>query len=163
MGIVRHKHFKSTLLHYSDVIMGAMASQITSLTIVYSTMFSRAGQEKHQSPVSLAFVRGIHWWPVNSLHKWPVTPKIFPFDDVIMDWIHIVKIYMPVMTYSRPTCPLVYFNKNRLVLTYKWHTHANLITIRMFLLCFCFWVVFFLSSPPPALILEKCKTIIIRN
>ena len=43
-----------------------------------------ADQRKHQSSVSLAFVRGIHWWPVNSPHKWPVTQKMFPFDDVIM-------------------------------------------------------------------------------
>ena len=70
--------------HYNDVIMGTMASQITSLTIVYSTFHSRADQNKHQSSASLAFVRGIHRWPVNSPHKGPVTRKIFPFDDVIM-------------------------------------------------------------------------------
>ena len=64
--------------------MGAMASQITSLTIVYSTVYSGADQRKHQSSASLAFVWGIHWWPVNSPHKWPVTRKMFPFDDVIM-------------------------------------------------------------------------------
>ena len=71
-------------LHYSDVIMSAMASQITSLTIVYSTVYSGADQRKHQSSASLAFVRGIHRWPVNSPHKGPVTWKMFPFDDVIM-------------------------------------------------------------------------------
>ena len=70
--------------HYDDVIMGAMASQITSLTIAYSTVYSGADQRKHQSSVSLAFVRGIHRGPVNSPHKWPVTRKMFPFDDVIM-------------------------------------------------------------------------------
>ena len=70
--------------HYDDVIMGVMASQITSLAIVYSTVFSGADQNKHQSSASLAFVRGIHRWPMNSPHKWPVTRKIFPFDDVIM-------------------------------------------------------------------------------
>ena len=70
--------------HYNDVIMGAMASQITSLTIVYSTVYSDADKRKHQSSASLAFVRGIHRWPVNSLHKWPVTRKMFPIDDVIM-------------------------------------------------------------------------------
>ena len=64
--------------------MGAMVSQITSLTIVYSTVYSGADQRKHQSPASLAFVRGIHQWPVNSPHKWPVTRKMFPFDDIIM-------------------------------------------------------------------------------
>ena len=64
--------------------MGAMGSQITSLTIVHSTVYSGADQRKHQSSASLAFVRGIHRSPVNSLHKWPVTRKMFPFDDVIM-------------------------------------------------------------------------------
>ena len=71
-------------IHYNDVIMGTMASQITSLTIAYSTVYSGADQRKHQSSVSLPFVRGIHRWPVNSPHKWPVTRKRFPFDDVIM-------------------------------------------------------------------------------
>ena len=64
--------------------MGAIASQITSLTIVYSKVYSGADQRKHESSASLAFVRGIHRGPVNSLHKWPVTRKMFPFDDVIM-------------------------------------------------------------------------------
>ena len=70
--------------HYSDVIMGAMESQITSLTIVCLTVDSGADQRKHQSSASLAFVWGIHRWPVNSPHKWPVTRKMSPFDDVIM-------------------------------------------------------------------------------
>ena len=73
-----------TFKHYNDVIMGSMASQITSLTIVYSTVYSGADQSKHQSSASLAFVWEIHRGPVNSLHKWPVTRKMFPFDDVIM-------------------------------------------------------------------------------
>ena len=71
-------------LHYDDVKMGAIASQITSLTIVYSTVYSGADQSKHQSSASLAFVWGIHRGPVNSPHKGPVTRKMFPFDDVIM-------------------------------------------------------------------------------
>ena len=70
--------------HYGDVIMGAIASQITSLTIVYSAVYSDADQRKHQSSALLAFVRGIHRGPLNSPHKWPVTRKMFPFDDVIM-------------------------------------------------------------------------------
>ena len=70
--------------HYSDVIMGAMASQITSLTIVYPTVYSGADQRKHQSSESLALVWGIHRWAVNSPHTWPVTRKMLPFDDVIM-------------------------------------------------------------------------------
>ena len=64
--------------------MGAIASQITSLTIVYSTVDSGADQSKHQSSASLAFVWGLHRGPGNYPHKWPVTRKIFPFDDVIM-------------------------------------------------------------------------------
>ena len=70
--------------HYIDVTMGAIPSQITSLAIVYLIVYSGADQRKHQSSASLAFVRGIHQWSVNSPHKWPVTRKKFPFDDVIM-------------------------------------------------------------------------------
>ena len=69
-------------IHYNDVTMGTMAFQMTSLTIVYSTVYSGADQRKHQSYASLAFVLGIHRWPKNSPHKWPVTRKMFPFDDV---------------------------------------------------------------------------------
>ena len=70
--------------HCGDVMMDAIASQISSLTIVYSTVYSDADQRKHQSFASLAFVWGIHRGPVNSPHKWPITRKMFPFDDVIM-------------------------------------------------------------------------------
>ena len=80
--------------HYSNVIMGAIASQITGLTIVYSTVYSSADQRKHQSSTSMAFVRGIHRWPVNSPHKWPGTRKIFPFDDVIMGKIPPIYIHI---------------------------------------------------------------------
>ena len=65
-------------MHYNDVIMTKMASQMTSLTIVYSTVYS--DQRKHQSSASLAFVR-----------------KMFPFDDVIMVivcWIHSVALLL---------------------------------------------------------------------
>ena len=70
--------------HYDDVIMTMLASQITSLTVVYSIVYSDVNQRKHQSSASLAFVREIHRGPVNFPHKWPVTRKMFPFDDVIM-------------------------------------------------------------------------------
>ena len=72
------------LSHYNDVIMGTLASQITSIINVYSTVYSGADQRKHQSSALLAFVWGIRRRPVNSPHKWPVTRKMFPFDDVIM-------------------------------------------------------------------------------
>ena len=77
------------LFHYKDIIMSAMASQITSLTTVYSTVYSGADQRKHQRSASLAFVRGVHRWPVNSLHKGPVMRKMLPFDDVIMSRVKL--------------------------------------------------------------------------
>ena len=64
--------------------MCAMSSQITSLTIVYSTIYSGADQRKQQSSTSLAFVWGIHRWPMNSPQKGPVTRKMVPFDGVII-------------------------------------------------------------------------------
>ena len=63
--------------HCNYVIMGEMASQITRLTIVYSTIYSGVDHRKHQNSESLTFVRGIHWWPVNSPHKGLLTQKIF--------------------------------------------------------------------------------------
>ena len=91
--------------YYSDVIMGVMAPQITSLTIVYSTVYTGADQIKHQSSASLAFVLGIHRWSVNSPHKWPVTRKMFPFDDISMIkmkrlwlWDHLIfMIGLPIL------------------------------------------------------------------
>ena len=79
----RYNYIKRAI-HYKDVLVGTIASQITSLTIVHSTVYSDADQRKHQSSASLAFVWEIHRGPVNSPHKWPVTRKMFPFDDVIM-------------------------------------------------------------------------------
>ena len=72
------------IYHYSDVIMCAMSSLITSLTSVYSTVNSCADLRKNQSSALLAFVRGNHRRPVNSPHKWPVTRKMSPFGDVII-------------------------------------------------------------------------------
>ena len=95
--VVMSLNDQHAIFHYDDVIMSEIASQITSLTIVYSTVLSGADQSKHQSSASLAFVWEIHRWPVNFPHKWPVTRKIFPFDDVIMpislscclEWVNI--------------------------------------------------------------------------
>ena len=70
-------------------LMTVMASQITSLTIVYSTVYSGTDQRKHQSSALLDVVWGIHRWPVNYPHKGPVTRKMFPFDDVIMLYLYI--------------------------------------------------------------------------
>ena len=68
--------------HYTDVTMSVMASQFTSLTIVYSTVYSGADKRKHQSSASLAFV--------------PVTRKMFPFDDVIMDELYLLLYQFPM-------------------------------------------------------------------
>ena len=94
--VPRHPTRSANTEHYDDVIMGAMASQITSHAILYSTVYSDADQRKHQSSASLAFVRGIHRGPVNSPHKWPVTRKMSPFDDVIMvtdSWTWCFKVF----------------------------------------------------------------------
>ena len=92
--VYMHKWTGWYFVHYSDLIMSFMSSQITSLMIVYSAVYSGADQRKHQSSESLAFVWGIHQWPVNSLHKWPVTWKMFPFDLVsILFWICTLKYH----------------------------------------------------------------------
>ena len=99
MYSVRQEH------HYNGVIMGAMAPQITSLAIVYPTVYSGTDQGKHQSSALLAFVRGIHRGSVNSPHKWQVTQKMFPFDDVIMTMQQILN-YPDIV----PGCALLYKN-----------------------------------------------------
>ena len=83
-GLLRSWFLRCPSSQYSDVIMSTMASQITSLSIVYSTVYSGTDQRKHQSSASLAIVLGIHGWLLNSPHKGPVMRKMFPFDDVIM-------------------------------------------------------------------------------
>ena len=82
--VSKHASWWVTLFHYSDVIMGVMVSQITVILIVYSTVCSGADQRKHQSSTSLAFVRGNHWWQMNSLLKGPVMWKRFACEDTIM-------------------------------------------------------------------------------
>ena len=94
--------------------MGTIASQITSLTIVYSTVYSSTIQRKHQSSASLAFVRGFHRWPVISPHRWPVPRKMYPFDGVIMNTFGI---YSPKDFNNPVTCStMVNCNGFRLLL-----------------------------------------------
>ena len=95
-----HRH------HYSDVIMSVGAYHITSLTIVYSTVYSGADQRKHQSSASLVFVRGIQRRPVKSPHKGKVTQKMFPFDDVIMATCIIGFRYLFHKWFSNMRCGL---------------------------------------------------------
>ena len=90
-------------IHYCDVIMSAMASQTTSRTIVYTTDFLGAHPRKHQSSASLAFVWGIHRSPANSPHKWPVTRKMLPLDDVIMTYFTTFRCFLPRLCSSPST------------------------------------------------------------
>ena len=99
-------------IHYTDVIMTTMASQITSLTLVYSIVCSGADQRKHQSSASLAFVWGIHRGPVKSPPKGPETRKMFPVDDVIMDG----HIPLPSLTLLPGMSPY-----NRLYVVFYWN------------------------------------------
>ena len=85
------RHYWDIQEHHDDVIMTTMASEITSLTIVYSIVYSDADQRKHQSSASLAFVRGIHRGPVNSPHKWPVRRKCFHL--ITSSWIETYDIH----------------------------------------------------------------------
>ena len=118
--------------------MGAIASQITSLTTVYSIVYSDLDQRKHLSSASLACVWGIHRGPVNYPHKWPVARKIFPFDDVIMILLKIWWIPMSFLTlvvsngksipnptfYEKPGAKLVNADFTcHLTLTILWHIH----------------------------------------
>ena len=92
-------------MHHRDVTMGAMASLITSLTSVHSTVHSGTDERKHQSSASLVFVWGNHRSPVNSPHKGPVTQKMFPFDDVIMEWhqVSFQSIMLPFIVWRLMT------------------------------------------------------------
>ena len=64
-------------MHHYNVMMRAISSQITEVSIVYSTVCSGVHRRKHQSSASLAFLRRIQRWPVNSPLKGPVTRKCF--------------------------------------------------------------------------------------
>ena len=83
------------LIYYSDVILSMMATEITGVLIVCSTVYSGTNQRKHQSfnqrkhqsSASLAFVMGIHQWPMDYPQKGPIMWQMFPFDDVSMMWI----------------------------------------------------------------------------
>ena len=120
--------------HYSDIKMGAMASQITSFTIVYSAVYSRTYERKHQISASLAFVREIPRGPVNSPHKWPVTRKMFPFDDVIMAWQHQAITWTHVEKSSVRLCGI--------------HLRANSQQVLKLLFCILSVKIILLESPP---------------
>ena len=109
------------VIHYTDVIMSTIASQINSLTIVCSTVYSDAHQRNYQSSASLAFVRGLHRRPVNSPHKWPVTRKMFPFDVVIMIYFDEVFLWRNIWCKSANCVPLRSYVCFDTDITYAWH------------------------------------------
>ena len=78
------KQFNHWIFHYIDVIMSAIASEITSLAIVYSTVYSVSDQRKKTKLCVTILCEGNSPVTVNSPHEGPVARKMFPFDDVIM-------------------------------------------------------------------------------
>ena len=118
--------------------MTMLASQITSLTVVYSIVYSGVNQRKHQSSASLAFVWEIHRGPVNFPHKWPVTRKMFPFDDVIMtcSWTDVVAALLLMILLTLLSCvnshPRVTLTS--ICLNYRWSSmmtssNANIFSV----------------------------------
>ena len=79
----KQRRIACLLCHNSVVRMNAMVSQITGVSTACSADCSGADQRKRQSSASLAFVMGIHRWPVDSPHKRPVTRKLLPLDDAV--------------------------------------------------------------------------------
>ena len=100
VATVRDAMHPGTLDQYYSDAMGAMAFQITGVSIVCSTVWSGTDQRKHQNSASLAFVKGIHRWPVDSPHKRAVTQKMFSFGDVVM---HLHNMYGRIC--SQPLAP----------------------------------------------------------
>ena len=99
--------------------MSAVVSQITSFAIVNPTVYSTANRRKHQSIASLAFVRGIHRWPVNSPHKRTVMLKILPFDDVIMILTHESRNKMAIILCT--TIIWLFFKINIVIFWFEFH------------------------------------------
>ena len=112
---------KALSWHYSDVIMSAMASKPPAPRLFTQPFVQAQIKKKHKSSASLAFMRGIHRWPVNSSHKGPVKRKMFPFDDVIMtrncrSWSNNVRIPLTPTANIRMACVTLSFD----LLTGKW-------------------------------------------
>ena len=104
-----------------------MASQITSLADVYWGVYSGADQRKRQSSASLAFVRGIHRWPVNSPHKGPVTRKMFLFDDVMRRHGHTAAYNLKYM-FKYNECRVMKYLSVRYQICHKRHQKVQVPT-----------------------------------
>ena len=146
---------KYACIQYSDVTMGAF--QITIVSIVYSTVCSGADQRKHQSSASLAFVRGIHRWPVNSPHKGPVTQKCFHLMTSslsgVPDYFDRNKILSgyDLSHYQVPHCIRVFFYfvwfvfiHHNFQFYFKLCTYWNILLI-IFCFIWSYWIIYFLT------------------
>ena len=107
----------------AKLLMSQLASQITSVSIVCWTVCSGTDQRKYQSSSLLAFVRGIHRWPVNSPHphKGPLKRKMIPLDDVIV-WLNGGGWCSNPNPTIRQTLPW----------SFMWDTHDNVIRWKHF-------------------------------
>ena len=98
--LTEHTVDQKPIYRYNDIIMRAMASQITCISIVYPTVCSGIDQIKHQNFTPLTSVRGIHQWLVNSPHKGPVMLKCFPmmasscYDQDKILWALSIKLFL---------------------------------------------------------------------
>ena len=101
--------------------MNAMASQITGVSMVCSTVRSGADQRKHESSASLAFEIGIHQWPMDSTHKGPVTRKMFPFGDGLHDHVKTG----PMATLFVGTISLMDFHGNSVLMEISFCSHKG--------------------------------------
>ena len=133
LNIIRNI-WSSICIHNRDVMMSAMASQ---------TVGAGADQRKYQSSASLAFVRGIHrWhrWQVNSPHKWPVTRKMCPFDDIIIRNIYSTICISECTTYLIQSPGYHMFHLTRSINAFSWHLIFADANTRSYyvVLCFCF-------------------------
>ena len=154
-------------VHYSDIIMSAMASQITGVSIVCSAVCLGGDQRKHQGSASLAFVGGIHRWPMDSPHKGPVTRKVFPFDDVIMrvgpechthnGLSHWILNWHDLISISMTSCSKKPFTEQYYTLSHYWNCTwlpvddfvkkqhirtcriCNLLLLKIHITCFWVW------------------------
>ena len=117
--------------------MGATMSQIASLTIVYSTVYSGADQRKHQSSASLAFVRGIHRGPVNSSHRWSVTRQMFQFHDVIMIDSGNDSIGLLIITWTKqwPLSLLIHMHNHPSTEPNRWQSMTWIIVVFIVMPC----------------------------
>ena len=111
-GIKRSNGKYMAITCCSDVLMSAMAHQMTGASFFYSTVCSVAEHRKHQSFASLAFVRGMHQWLLNCPHKGSITRKMFPFDNVIMSVLYFPTLWSLTRMRDKVNMSVIYFTND---------------------------------------------------